>query len=161
MENQHRYDTWRICEQNGILAIPPFSCSSVAEMGKAIATGIMFRLGINTKSANRVKEAYEGYLISSARRLAEQDVEFYNINYEAALHSIEDKIERGFLQIEATGSHLLGFLEVLTQIVVESGFKGLLIIVDEFQQFLGNINKAVITNFRTLVWGLRTRGTLP
>lgn len=154
-------DTWRVCEENGILAVPPFSCGSIAEMGKAIATGIEFRLGINSKEAKLVRDAYESYLVSSAKRMAEQDSEHYEIDFDVALRSIEDKIEQGYLHIDATGNHLLGFLEQLTQIVLESGFIGLLIIVDEFQQFLGNINKTVITNFRTLVWGLRTRGSVP
>jgi hypothetical protein len=154
-------DTWKVCNENGLLAILPFSCSSVAEMGKAISTGIEYRLGRESRGAKRVRAAYEAYLVSSAKRLAEQDSVHYHIDFDTALRSIEDKIERGYLHIDATGSHLLGLLEQLTQIVLESDFKGLLIIVDEFQQFLGNINKVVITNFRTLVWGLRTRGALP
>ncbi|MBL8049631.1 MAG: hypothetical protein JNM46_00275 [Anaerolineales bacterium] len=154
-------DTWQVCNENKILTVLPFSCSSIAEMGKAIATGIEHRLGHSSRGAKKVRSAYESYLVSSAKRLAEQDTINYKINYDTALRSIEDKIERGYLHIDATGNHLLGFFEELTHIVVESGFDGLLIIVDEFQQFLGNINKTVITNFRTLVWGLRTRGTLP
>jgi len=152
-------DTWRICEENGILAVPPFSCSSIAEMGQAIATGVAERL--DKPGADRVYAAYEAHLVSSAQRLAEQDAEQYQITFETALRSIEDKIERGYLQVEAMGNHLLIFLEQITSIVLEAGYRGLLAIVDEFQQFLGNINKAVITNFRTLVWGLRTRGEVP
>lgn len=152
-------DTWKLCEAHRLLAVPPFSCGSIAEMGQAIATGVAHQL--DKVKAVQVQAAYESYLASSAQRLAEQDASQYQINFETALRSIEDKIERGYLQLEATGNHLLIFLEQLTQIVVDSGYRGLLVTVDEFQQFLGNINKAVVTNFRTLVWGLRTRGRMP
>lgn len=154
-------DTWKACEERRILAVPPFSCGSISEMGHAIATGIAYRLGLDSIPAQQVMQNYNAYLISSAQRLAEQDANQYQIDFNIALRSIEDKIERGYLNIEATGNHLLAFLEQLTQIVKEAGYEGLLVIVDEFQQFLGNINKGVITNFRTLVWGLRTRGAVP
>lgn len=152
---------WKSCARHGILAIPPFSCSSIAEMGQAIASGVIYRLADNPAAISQVQDAYRNYLVSSAHRLAEQDAEHFDINFETALKSIEDKIERGYLQLEASGTHMLSFVEQLTQIVQGAGFNGLLVIVDEFQQFLGNINKSVITNFRTLVWGLRTRGAVP
>ena len=154
-------NTWKVCEERNILAVPPFSCGSISEMGHAIATGIAHQLGIDSPQAEEVIQSYEAYLTSSASRLAEQDAKQFQIDFDTALRSIEDKIERGYLNIEATGNHLLAFLEQLTHIVEDAGYSGLLVIVDEFQQFLGNINKSVITNFRTLVWGLRTRGHVP
>lgn len=153
---------WEASKQAGILAIPPFSCNSIAEMGLAIATGIKLALAqTSPKSSEKVQIAYDSYLVSSAKRLAEQDVEQYKIEFDTALRSIQDKIERGYLQVEASGINLLKFLEQLVEIATEVGFQGLLIVVDEFQQFLGTINKAVIANFRTLVWGLKTRPALP
>lgn len=154
-------DTWKACEQSQVLAVPPFSCTSLAEMGQAIATGVAYRLGVDSQEARQVNQAYDTYITSSAQRLAKNDADQYQIDFDIALRSIEDKIERGYLNIEATSNHLLIFLEQITQLVQEAGYRGLLVIVDEFQQFLGNINKAVITNFRTLIWGLRTRGEVP
>lgn len=154
---------WNACEEAGLLAIPPFSCNSIAEMGQAIVTAILHKLeGTgNIANAERVRDAFDKYLTSSAKRLAEQDAERYGISVEVALKSIEDKIKSGHLQLDASATHLLSFLEELVTIAKESGFQGLVVIVDEFQQFLGNINKGVITNFRTLIWGLQTRGELP
>lgn len=152
---------WRACTDQGILAIPPFSCNSIAEMGQAIASGLSYKLADNSEAAASVNDAYQSYLVSSAQRLAQDDAERFDVPYEVALKSIEDKITRGLLSLEASGTHLLVFLERLTAIVHKAGYRGLVIIVDEFQQFLGNLSKAIITNFRTLVWGLRTRGALP
>lgn len=154
---------WKSCDESGLLAIPPFSCNSITEMGQSIATAIMYRLqqAEQMEAVAHVQEAFEEYLTSSAQRLAKQDAERYGINIDVALQSIEDKIKNGYIQLEASATHLLHFLEQLVAIVLDTGFKGLVIIVDEFQQFLGNVNKGVITNFRTLVWGLQTRGALP
>ncbi|MDL1922993.1 hypothetical protein FBQ95_10325 [Chloroflexi bacterium CFX3] len=151
--------TWKLCEAKGVLALPPFSCGSIGELGQAMASGVIERLGPD--HAVKIQKAHDTLIVSSAQRLAQQDSEQYQINFETALRSIEDKIERGILQVEAMSNHLLIFIEQLTQIVVDAGYKGFLVIVDEFQQFLGNINKTTITNFRTLVWGLRTRGSVP
>lgn len=154
---------WNACEQAGILAVPPFSCNSIAEMGQAIATALIFRLeqAGNPSAASEVRKVFDEYLVSSAQRLAEQDAAQYGIDINIALKSIEDKIRNGYLQLEASATHLLRFLEQLVEIGLAAGFKGLVVIVDEFQQFLGNINKGVITNFRTLIWGLQTRAALP
>lgn len=154
---------WNACEEANLLAVPPFSCNSIAEMGQAIASVLIHRFEVisNTDGADLVRLAFNKYLTSSATRMAEQDSERYGISVEVALQSIEDKIKSGHLQLEASATHLLSFLEELVKIALDSGFNGLVIIVDEFQQFLGNINKGIITNFRTLIWGLQTRGELP
>lgn len=154
---------WNACEKAEILAIPPFSCNSIAEMGESIATALIFRLEQigNASAVSEVRKSFDEYLVSSAQRLAEQDATQYGIDVDIALKSIEDKIRSGYLQLEASATHFLPFLEQLVEITVKAGFKGLVIIVDEFQQFLGNINKGVITSFRTLVWGLQTRPALP
>lgn len=153
---------WQAASEAGLLAVPPFSCSSVAEMAQTIATGVQLALHSNCpEAAVRVQAAYNTYLVSSAERLAQQDAVEYGISPETAQRSIQDKLARGLLTLEASGTHLLRFLDQLVEIVVDSGFAGLLIIVDEFQQFLGNVNKAVITNFRTLIWGLKTRRNQP
>ena len=160
-------DIWQTCRESKILAIPPFSCNSIAEMGLAITTGV--QLAITNGSTDtathklclEVQAAYNAYLVSSAQQLAKRDVDEYEIEFETALRSIQDKIEQGYLRLEASGINLLTFLERVIEIVIDGGYTGLLIIVDEFQQFLGTINKAVLTNFRTLVWGLKTRPALP
>ena len=154
---------WNACEDKNIMTIPPFSCSSIAEMGSSIATGLIFRLKVLRKNehAEQVNLMFNKYLTSSATKMAVQDAKRYDIGVDKALQSIEDKIKSGHLQLEASATHLLSFLEELVAISIDAGFNGLVIIVDEFQQFLGNINKGVITNFRTLIWGLQTRGALP
>lgn len=152
---------WKTCREEGLCVIPPFSCSSIAEMGAAITSSLEWQLNEDHDTVEQIRTAYQSYLVSSAERLAQQDAERYQIDYEAALKSNQEKIEKGYLQIEASSTHLLKYLEELVKIVKSVGYQGFVIIVDEFQQFLGNINKSITTNFRTLIWGLRTRGALP
>lgn len=153
---------WQAASEAGLLAVPPFSCNSVAEMAHAIATGVEQALRpTQPEAAARVRNAYDAYLVSSAERLAQQDAAEYDISLEAARRSIEDKLTRGLLTLEASGINMLRFLDQVIETAVDVGFTGLLIIVDEFQQFLGNVNKAVITSFRTLIWGLKTRRSQP
>lgn len=155
-------DVWSTAADSNLLAVPPFSCSSVAEMGEAIASGVAIVLETEfPDAARKVNDAYEAYLESSAHRIALHDVKKYGIEFDAAIRSIQEKIEKGYLHLEASGTNLLAFLEETVDIVTQVGFEGMLVIVDEFQQFLGTINKAVVTNFRTLIWGLKTRDSLP
>lgn len=154
-------DIWYHCHQANILAIPPFSCHSISEMGAAIASALSLALADQQAIVQQITDAYQEYLISSATHLAQQDVSQYGIPFEIALQSIEDKIQQGYLHLEAGAINLLPFLEKATTLVQEAGYAGWLLLVDEFQQFLGNLNKVVITNFRTLIWGLKTRPAMP
>src|SRR3990172_5397605 len=92
---------WKACEEAELLAVPPFSCNSIAEMGQSIATALMYRLERDGQSeaVTHVQEVFEEYLTSSAQKLAEQDVERYGIGVEVALKSIEEDRKSGYLQL--------------------------------------------------------------
>ena len=86
---------WNACEKAGILAVPPFSCNSIAEMGESIATALIFRLEQdgNASAASEVRESFDEYLVSSAQRLAEQDAAQYGIDVDIALRSMKIRFE--------------------------------------------------------------------
>src|SRR5690606_28588093 len=75
---------WNACQEASLLAIPPFSCNSIAEMGQAIATALIYRLETlrQHEYANRIEKAFDKYLSSSAQQLAEKDAEHYGIPIE-------------------------------------------------------------------------------
>jgi len=145
---------WAEVQEMGILALPPIACKSFVELAQSILDWMCFILPEQT---SEIRDAYEQFLSSSTELLARRDEREFGIPYEQARAAIQDKLERGYLDFEDVSVNLIGFLEKATSIAVVSGYRGLVLIVDELQQLMGNMNKGVLVAFRQLIWGLRTR----
>lgn len=145
---------WRACEAAGILAVPPVACGSFTEVAYAVCDWLVYRL---PERAGEIASMRERFLVGSADLLARRDEREFAIPYDQALASIQDKLERGYLDFEDVSINLLALLESATALALGAGFGGLVIIVDEGQQLIGNAGKGVLVALRQLVWGLRTR----
>lgn len=145
---------WRACQKEGLLAVPPVSCGSFTELASAIRDWLTFAL---PEHAGRIDAAHERFLEMSAEVLARRDEREFGIPFDQAHAAIRDKLERGYLDFEDVSLNLLAFLERATTLALEAGYGGLTVLIDEFQQLLGNATKGTLVALRQLVWGLRTR----
>jgi hypothetical protein len=145
---------WKACQDANAVAVPPISCSSLADIAKAVYEWLAFTL---PERRVDIKAAHDSFLVSSVESLARRDERLFGISYDQAIAAITDKLDRGYLDFEDISLSLLGFLEKMAALVQDIGYIGLVIIVDELQQLLGNANKGVLVALRQLIWGLRTR----
>lgn len=145
---------WNACFHSGLLVVPPISCGSFTELADAIYGWLEFTL---PESAQLLAEAYDKFLVSSAESLARYDERVFGIPFDQAVIAIRDKLERGFLDFDDVSVNLLAFFERATTVAQLAGYSGLVVIIDEFQQLLGNANKGVLVALRQLIWGLRVR----
>lgn len=145
---------WHACRQVNLLAVPPISCGSFAELARAVFDWLIFSL---PEHRTIVEAAHDRFLASSADAMARRDERQFGIPFDQALAAIRDKLERGYLDFEDLSINLLAFLEEATALSRQAGYQGLVIAIDEMQQLLGNANKGVLVALRQLIWGLRTR----
>lgn len=145
---------WDACQQAGLLAVPPISCGSFAELAQALYDWSVFML---PAYRSELDDAYDTFLTMSADSMARRDEQTFQIPFEQARASIRDKIERGYLDFEDISVNLVAFLELVTALTQRAGHQGLVVVVDEIQQLIGNANKGVLVALRQLIWGLRTR----
>ncbi len=145
---------WHACVQSGLLVVPPISCGSFPELADAIYGWLEYTL---PESAQILAEAYDTFLVNSAESLARYDERVFGIPFEHAMSAIRDKLERGYLDFDDVSINLLSFFEQATAVAHRSGYGGLVVIIDEFQQLLGNANKGILVALRQLIWGLRVR----
>lgn len=145
---------WNACTQGGLLVVPPISCGSFTELAGAIYGWLAFTL---PDFASSLSEAHDKFLVSSAESLARHDERVFGIPFDQAVTAIRDKLERGYLDFDDVSINLLAFLERATTLVQQAGYGGLVVIIDEFQQLLGNANKGVLLALRQLIWSLRVR----
>lgn len=145
---------WQACQEAGLLAVPPVSCTSFADLARAVHDWLVFAL---PEVRDETARAHEAFLARSADALARRDEQLFGIPRQQAAAAIRDKLERGYLDFEDASINLVTFLETAAGIVRQAGRAGLVVLVDEFQQLLGNANKGILVSLRQLVWGLRTR----
>jgi hypothetical protein len=145
---------WNACSQGGLLVAPPISCNSFTELAGAIYDWLAFAL---PDLAPSLAEAHDTFLVSSAESLARRDERVFGIPFDQAITAIRDKLERGYLDFDDVSINLLAFIDQATAIVQLAGYGGLVVMIDEFQQLLGNANKGTLTALRQFIWGLRVR----
>jgi len=145
---------WNACSRGGLLVVPPISCSSFTELAGAMYNWLAFSL---PDLAPSLTEAHDTFLVSSAESLARHDERVFGIPFDQAITAIRDKLERGYLDFDDVSLNLLAFIDKATAIAQLAGYSGLVVIIDEFQQLLGNANKGTLIALRQFIWGLRVR----
>lgn len=153
---------WHECEQQDIVAVPPFYCASLLDMLKATYGWVKFRLEQRQPGLiNDLDEVYQKYTAATVEEMAERYAHEHGIAKVTAVGMLKDMLEGGSLVLELTPSNLLFFLDAVSAITLRAGFKGLVLFPDEFQQYFskGANLRRIIQEFREFVWGLDTRSS--
>jgi len=120
---------WGQASDSGQLVVPPFQLSSLPDFLMATAGWVHYRLG-QTKPGlqGRAEEIYRDAVAQGAEAVAAK----YQMSVEAARHLIEDRPQ---VQQLSTAD-LVRFFIAMTDLSLEAGFSGLIVIADEVQQYL-------------------------
>ncbi len=120
---------WGQAEDAGQLVVPPFQLSTLSDFLTATAGWVHYRLGQTIPSLQeRAAEIYREAVAQSVEDVAAK----YDMTIEAAQRLIEDKPQ---VQ-ELSTADLVRFFNAVTELSLEAGFNGLLVIADEVQQYL-------------------------
>jgi hypothetical protein len=153
--------TWKVCEEAGILTVPPFICSSLQDMLNATYGWLRFRLGSDYHG--ELESVYGQY----GRAAFEERVESYaaqtGVTEADARIVLQTAMADGSFTPELTPINLMKFLEYGTELAGRAGFKGLVILADELQEFFGKSAdvRGTIQRLREVVWWLAAHGNLP
>ena len=153
--------TWKVCEESGILTVPPFICSSLQDMLNATYGWLRFRMGSDYHG--ELDSVYSQY----GRAALEERVRSYaaqtGVTETDARIVLQSAMADGSFTPELTPINLMKFLEYGTELVIRAGFKGLVILADELQEFFGKSAdvRGTIQRFREAVWWLAAHGNLP
>lgn len=151
---------WSSCQEQGLLAVPPFYCATWLDILNATYGWVCFRLqNVQPDLIQRAEEIYNKFTKSTLEEMAGWYAQEHGFSTNSAKNLLSDLLERGSLSLELTPANLLLFLDEITQVVVEAGFQGLVIFPDEFQQYIskGSNLRQAIQEYREFIWGLATR----
>jgi hypothetical protein len=151
---------WHECEKQGLAAVPPFYCADLLDILKATFGWARFRLQEREPSLlTNLEDIYHKYTTATVDEMAERYAKEHGLAKIVATELLNDMLKNGSLVLELRPSNLLFFLDGVTQLMTKAGFKGLVVLPDEFQQYFSkgaNLRRS-IQEFREFVWGLDTR----
>jgi len=151
---------WHECEEQDLVAVPPFYCSNLLDILKATYGWVKYRLKHRQPAlVTDLDAAYRRYTTATVEEMAERYAQEHGLACVTAKGLLQDMLEKGSLVLKLTPSNLLFFLDQAATIVGQAGFQGLAVLPDEFQQYIHkgvNLGRTV-QEFREFVWGLDTR----
>jgi len=117
---------WHECEEQGLVAVPPFYCSTWLDVLKATYGWVRYRLGYSQPGLIAdLDDVYRKYTASTVEEMAERYAEEHGLARITAKGMLQDMLEEGSLVLSLTPSNLLFFLDAVAAIVGRANFGGL------------------------------------
>jgi len=151
---------WHACENHEVLAVPPFFCTSLLDILEAAYAWSKYRLQQRQPGlVEALDEVHHRYTGGTVEEMADRYSEEHGLAKITALNVLNDLLAKGTLLLQLTPANLLSFLDETLSIALQADFKGLVLLPDEFQQYVskGADLRRSIQEFREFVWGLATR----
>lgn len=116
-----------------VLAIPPFQWSKFEDIVEAVANWVIYILESDRPDlASKVDSQYEKFKSTTIESLANDLSSQNGIDFDTAYKTIEAGLTDGIIQLTGlSATRVLDFLKLLSDIVIEAGFVGLLVLLDE------------------------------
>jgi len=120
---------WEQAEQERIIALPPFQLNRLSDFIDATYGWVQYELGLTSPTHQQQShDIYQKY----TRRSLEDAASRYSTSIDAVRKMVED----GRLNLALTPDDILAFFREMSELVLDAGFGGLVVIADEIQQYL-------------------------
>ncbi len=162
---------WHQCEQQDIIAVPPFVFYHWDDLLLAATRWLSFRLKEKYPDlARKAEQLCERYRSRAVEELVADVAKRQRVSREDARRIVEDLLAQGLLSL-LNAPQMADFLKEAAELACEGGFKGFVAFADEVQNFLDQPNpherveqlRMFVHAFRTLdsptglFWGLTSR----
>lgn len=120
---------WQQAQSARLVAVPPFRLNRLEDLIDATAGWVTFILEKTVPSlTERVMEVYRFYQDREIESIAQR----YGVTLEQAQRMYDDRA----LQLSVSPNDIVQFFAEVTELVLQAGFEGLVVIPDELQQYL-------------------------
>lgn len=150
---------WYRCQQQGLLAVPPFYCASLLDILRATYAWARYQFTQRAPGfLNALSSLYQRHYGSTVEERARAYASQFGVTEQAALGILRQQQASGEYRIQLTARALQAFLQELTTLAGEAGFRGLIMFPDEFQAFLGRTDsvRQTLQSLREFVWALNS-----
>lgn len=150
---------WHHCQNQGVLAVPAFYCSSLDDILRSSYAWTRYRFSQQAPGLLTELDAlYHRHHTANLEERARYYAETLGISEQAALRMLQQQEERGEYRFQLNASSLLAFLQELVLLVEQAGYSSLVLFPDEFQAFVGRQEsvRQTIQDLREFVWSLNS-----
>ena len=140
---------WQAAEAKQIVTVPPFVWGSLADMLTATHAWVCYRLqDTRPELIPDIEQKHREIVEVDEETLAQRLVRENSLSYDQARNTINHLREAGRLLEVLSPHQLLDYLRFTTQILLKSGYNGLLMLPDEFELF--KTNPDISQNYQNL-----------
>lgn len=120
---------WEEAQKANLIAVPPFKLGCLEDILDAVAGWVKFIFEKNVpQKVGKVLEVYHFYKDRELENISDR----YGVTYDQAKRMYEDQA----LQLSITPKDIVSFLVQITELTLNAGYEGLVVIPDELQQYL-------------------------
>jgi len=140
---------WKYCEENNILAIPPYQWGKFHEHFQTIYHWVAYKIRkYDKKLTTELNQIFQKYKDETTENEAKKLAKEANIEYDEALKILRLQFEDGKLSIDFTPNDLLTYCEKITVFLQkDTEYQGLLVITDELQQTITDLNTRTVYDY--------------
>ena len=126
---------WERCRAANLLAVPPFQIEELDHLLRATYGWVRYNLNrTRPQLVERATQIYEKYKSTSFERIAK--------DRPAVLAVLQDEYRAGRYRLDLNATDYIHFFEEMTALALEAGYEGLVVLVDELQQYIDPAIKA-------------------
>ena len=154
---------WKAAEEKGIVAVPPFIRNSLADLLTATHGWVCYRLQTTRPELiPELEQKHQAVVEVDEEALAQKFAREDGIPLDQARRLIDRLKADGRLLDKCSPHQLLNYLRFATEILLQSNYKGLLILPDEFELFKQNPDTAQnFTYLKDFIFGVHGERRLP
>ena len=154
---------WNYAEDKGIVAVPPFIWNSLEDLLTATHGWVRYRLKHTRPDfIPDLEKKYEAVVAVGEDVLVQKMSREKHLSVEQAQDATAFVKAEGLLREELSPHGLLDYLRFATEQVLATGYKGLMIVPDEFQLFRNNPDTAQnYDRLKQFIFGIHGEEKLP
>jgi len=139
---------WATSRDRGICAVPPFEWDNFAQIPEAIAAWLAYVLEPKHPSeARRIRKLADTFRHHSVEQMARQQAEQTAGDYDEILRTLEYQARQGRLRFGESADRLLDFVQSAAEMIQESGYSGLLVLLDEPEAAAKSLGREPVQKF--------------
>jgi len=150
-------ELWSVCQEADIISVPPFMCTMVNDILEATHSWVSYKLKQRRPEyVDELEEIYRKVRLRTNEEWVCQIAQEHGVSESKAREILLSLQQQGNLRLDALPSNVLRYLRKATDIILNAGFKGLLVVPDEFKLFaeFSSDSDANISHLTELVWGV-------
>jgi hypothetical protein len=154
---------WQTLDQNDVIAVPPFTITTFSSIMRGTYGWLRYEFENRAPGyTDELEGLRDDYLQQEIRSYARRQEADHDVEFDTLVEMFEEMEQRGDLDLSIDADTLIDFFADCTELVLDAGFEGLVVIGDELQQFFKSADnkQEAETRFRDFVFGLHAGASI-